>query len=318
MTYEMREITRCVRDILNILNHTKEFERFFYYARTVYSRNRQQTDYDFSMEFSSKDTNLKFVWEVDTHKFFVGVINRRGLLATYTVGNIADLTRYIKENLVTYTEWMKVHSVNRINRIEQFFTTVTQTLIGYEPKQVDLETEPEGVLFDLNFNGQAGKDYVLIPKNSDGLRYAIAPTETVDRRGVLDFRTNTLFPRQLLFESYTEFKWDDELRLEVQKVLHQELRGLIDDINNIPLLKETLWLDKREPIISAGRKQLVSLLDDGSPVFYGFGMPYKTCEGLLHYYLYKELSSKLESVEDRLYLFKVMRTLLPSFFVMNA
>lgn len=205
MTYEMREITRCVRDILGILNHTKELERFFYYTRTIYSRNCQRTDYDLSIEFSSKDTNLKFVWEVDAHGFFVEVAGKRGSLDMYTVTSIGDLIRYIKKNLVTYTDWMRVHFVNKTNREEQFLTTVAQTLIEYEPKQVDLETEPEGVLFDLNFNGQTGKDYVLIPKNSDGLRYATAPAETADRRGVLDFGTNTLFPRQLLFEKYTEF-----------------------------------------------------------------------------------------------------------------
>ena len=122
----------------------------------------------------------------------------------------------------------------------------------------------------------------------------------------------------LLFEKYTEFQWHDELKLGVQEVLHKELQNLVDGVNNIPLPKETLWLNKREPIISAGRKELVSLLDRRSPVFYGFGMPYRTCEGLLHYYLYKELSSYLESVEDRLYLFKAMRTVFPSSFVVDS
>ena len=36
MAYAMGEITRCVRDILNALNHAEEFERFFYYARAIY------------------------------------------------------------------------------------------------------------------------------------------------------------------------------------------------------------------------------------------------------------------------------------------
>ncbi len=104
----------------------------------------------------------------------------------------------------------------------------------------------------------------------------------------------------------------------MQEIFHKELRGLVDGINTIPLPKETLWLDRKQPVISAGRKQLVSLLDEASPVFYGFGMPYRVCEGLLHYYLYKELSSKMESVEDRLYLFKVMRMFVPFSFVINT
>ena len=135
---------------------------------------------------------------------------------------------------------------------------------------------------------------------------------------MLDFQTNTLFPRQLLFEKFTEFKWSAKLKMSVQEVLHSRLQVLVSSINSIELSKEVLWLVDDQPIIGIRENQLANLLDKKSPVFYGFGMPYKMCEALLLYYLYKELSFRLASVEDGMYLFKAMRILFPVSFVMNT
>lgn len=309
VTRKMNEITKCVRYVLNIINHSTSSEIFFYHAKVIYNQNIEKTDYDLGIEFYSSDTDLKFVWRVDARCFEVGIIDRRSVLAMHSVKDLSSLREYIRQNLPTYTEWMRAHSVHRSNRVNRFLDFMSKALVGYKPKRVyDLETDPEGLLFDLNFNGKEDMEYILIPNNSNGFKCATAPFETAERLGVLDFGTNTLFPRQLLFEKYTEFEWSDELRVGVQEVLHNKLRQLVDSINDIGIGKETLWLDENQPIISAGRRKLVDLLNEESPVFYGFRMQYKTCEELLYYYLYKELSFNLEP-EDKFLLFNSMRTL---------